>query len=100
VKQGKCIYTLPREGGPLRSGSNVLAIQVAPTGKELEVLLDVRLDEVRVLPDLTGDIKVVSELAVVCDLCSGQYGQRPACVTACPHDAAMRVDARTGFPVR
>jgi Fe-S-cluster-containing hydrogenase component 2 len=31
---------------------------------------------------------------VVCDLCSDQYGQVPACVNACPHDAALRVDAR------
>jgi len=38
------------------------------------------------------------ELAVVCDLCSDQFGKRPACVTACPHDAAMRVDARFEFP--
>ena len=44
--------------------------------------------------------KQVAERAVVCDLCSAQYGQRPACVTACPHDAAMRVNARFEFPVR
>ncbi len=101
VRQGKRSYSLPREGGPLRSGGNVLAIRVVPSGKELEVLLDVRLDEVRqpiVLPNVTGDVKVVTDLAVVCDLCSGQYGQRPACVTACPHDAAMRVNARGEFP--
>ncbi len=32
--------------------------------------------------------------AVVCDLCSGLPGQAPACVTHCPHDAAIRIDAR------
>jgi hypothetical protein len=29
---------------------------------------------------------------------SRQFGQVPACVTACPHDAAMRVNARFEFP--
>jgi len=33
--------------------------------------------------------------AVVCDLCSTLPGQSPACVTYCPHDAAIRIDART-----
>jgi Fe-S-cluster-containing hydrogenase component 2/CRP-like cAMP-binding protein len=33
--------------------------------------------------------------AVVCDLCSSLPGQSPACVTHCPHDAAIRIDART-----
>ena len=41
---------------------------------------------------------VTAKLAVVCDLCSEQFGKRPACVNACPHDAAMRVDARFEFP--
>ncbi len=49
---------------------------------------------------IAGDYteKNYGELAVVCDLCSEQFGKRPACVTACPHDAAMRVDARFEFP--
>jgi len=33
--------------------------------------------------------------AVVCDLCSSLPGQSPACVTHCPHDAAIRIEART-----
>ena len=37
--------------------------------------------------------------AVVCDMCSEQFGQRPACINACPHDAAMRVVAGQKFPV-
>jgi Fe-S-cluster-containing hydrogenase component 2 len=100
-RQGKRTYAIARDTGPWRAGRNVLAVQVVPSGQELEVLLDLRLDEVRqplVLGALTGDIKVVSERAVVCDLCSGRHGPRPACVTACPHDAALRVDARSEFP--
>jgi Fe-S-cluster-containing hydrogenase component 2 len=44
--------------------------------------------------------KLVTHKAVVCDLCSSVPGQLPACVHACPHDAAMRVDARLNFPTR
>src|SRR5262249_51492777 len=101
-RQGKRTYAIARESGLLRAGRNVLAVKGGPGGKELEGLLDLRLDEVRrpvVLGGLTGDIKVVSERAVGGDLWSGQHGQAPACVTACPHDAALRVNARTEFPV-
>jgi Fe-S-cluster-containing hydrogenase component 2/CRP-like cAMP-binding protein len=42
--------------------------------------------------------KLVSQRAVVCDLCSKLHGKSPACVRACPHDAAFRVDARKNFP--
>jgi Fe-S-cluster-containing hydrogenase component 2 len=69
--------------------------------------MQARLDEVR-RPDVPADVdehiaeeiteKLVTERAVVCDLCSAQFGQVPACVTACPHDAAMRVNARFEFP--
>jgi Fe-S-cluster-containing hydrogenase component 2/CRP-like cAMP-binding protein len=98
----------PTEEGPkvLRSGRNVLAVQVTPdTTSQGEVILKVRLDEV-LKPSAGGEAaeevtqKLVTERAVVCDLCSGQLGQVPACVNACPHDAAVRVDARTDFPVR
>jgi Fe-S-cluster-containing hydrogenase component 2 len=101
-RQGKRTYAVARESGLLRAGRNVLAVRVVPGGKELEVLLGLRLDEVRqpvVLGGVTGDVKVVSERAVVCDLCSARHGQRPACVTACPHDAALRVNGRSEFPV-
>ena len=49
---------------------------------------------------LLGDdatVRAVDEQAVVCDLCSSLPRQRPSCVYACPHDAAMRVDARDFF---
>lgn len=42
--------------------------------------------------------KEVSERAVVCDLCADLNGMGPACVYHCPHDAAIRVDARYEFP--
>jgi CRP-like cAMP-binding protein len=35
---------------------------------------------------------------VVCDMCSSSRSQDPACVYACPHDAALRVDALADFP--
>ncbi|WP_166831236.1 4Fe-4S binding protein [Thalassoroseus pseudoceratinae] len=41
--------------------------------------------------------KSVGEQAVVCDLCSNVPGQKPSCVYACPHDAAIRVHAQTFF---
>jgi hypothetical protein len=101
-RQGKREYEVKKEAGWLTAGRNEVVVEVRPGGRELEVLLDLRLDEVRqpiVLPDVTGDVKTVQERATVCDLCSAQWGQRPACVTACPHDAALRVDARFEFPV-
>lgn len=44
----------------------------------------------------------VMNLAVVCDMCSGQFGQVPACVNACPHEAADRrfVTFDTFLPIR
>jgi CRP-like cAMP-binding protein len=89
---------------PLRPGKNLLAVQVNPDTPGDGPFLKVRLDEVRkptVAADVSDEVtqKLVPERAVVCDLCSGQLGAVPACVNACPHDAAMRVDARSDFPV-
>jgi len=82
---------------------------VTPTASATEMLLQARLDPVR-RPDLPEGVdervaeevteKLVTQNAVVCDLCSQQYGRVPACVNACPHDAALRVNARFEFPVR
>lgn len=105
ARGGKREYKIVKGDGTLRAGRNVVAVKVPATSKELEVLLDLRLDEVR-LPDVLKTVeaevseKLVKERAVVCDLCSDQFGQRPACVNACPHDAAHRVNARFEFPVR
>jgi hypothetical protein len=92
-------------------GRNVLAVRVEGKLSGGETLLQLRLDEVRkpsipqdkIAPTLTQEDredvqqKLVMERAVVCDLCSG-LPTGPACVTACPHDAAMRVNARANFP--
>jgi Fe-S-cluster-containing hydrogenase component 2 len=45
------------------------------------------------------EMELVTEKAIVCDLCSGRASQKPACVAQCPHDAAMRVNARFEFPL-
>ena len=44
-----------------------------------------------------SEIKSITEQAVVCDLCSSLPSQSPSCVYACPHDAAMRVNAQDFF---
>jgi Fe-S-cluster-containing hydrogenase component 2 len=43
------------------------------------------------------EFKAVEKQAVVCDLCSSLPSHEPACVYACPHDAAMRVNAQEFF---
>jgi Fe-S-cluster-containing hydrogenase component 2 len=97
------------EEGPrpkLSAARNVLAVQATASTKPDEIWMQARLDEVRrpPLPEevataVAEDIveKLVMQRAVVCDLCRGGI---PACVHACPHDAAMRVNARTNFPTR
>jgi Fe-S-cluster-containing hydrogenase component 2/CRP-like cAMP-binding protein len=93
----------------LRAGRNVVAVRLNPDVGETDMvpiaILKLRLDEI-IKPTVAvaeaEDViqKPVEERAVVCDLCSAQAGQVPACVNACPHDAAMRIDARTNFPER
>jgi Fe-S-cluster-containing hydrogenase component 2 len=88
--------------GLLRAGRNVLAVRVTPK-VDSGLLLELRLDALHTPPVaslLAEEIteKLVTERAVVCDLCSTLSRQVPACVHACPHDAAMRVDARFQFP--
>lgn len=103
AKRGVRTYSFSREDAALQPGRNRLAVQVKVLAGKEGTLFDLRLDEVRtpVLPmGITGEFteKNYGKLAVVCDLCSSKYGQRPACVNACPHEAAMRVDARFEFP--
>src|SRR5262249_40602912 len=106
-KRGKLEYLLPRSQRLLRAGRNAGAVRAPLPAKVGDVVLELRLDEVRALslplgisPEAEVSEKAVTERAVVCDLCSSQFGQRPACVNACPHDAAWRIDARTGLPPR
>jgi len=51
-------------------------------------------EQQQTLEMFSGEVKPVSQRAVVCDLCSSLPGQSPACVSACPHDAALRVNSR------
>lgn len=71
----------------LRKGRNTLTVQVKAGQGRGGMLLQVAVDEVR------SSGAVIPLRAVVCDQCSSLPGQSPACVHACPHDAAKRVDA-------
>lgn len=51
----------------------------------------------RVILEAEAEIKNVIEQAVVCDLCSSSPSQQPSCVYACPHQAALRVNAQEFF---
>jgi Fe-S-cluster-containing hydrogenase component 2 len=51
-------------------------------------------EQQQALEKFSGEVKPISQRAVVCDLCSSLPGQSPACVYACPHDAALRVNSR------
>ncbi len=102
-----------------RIGDNVIAGRIglstpvgsadAVNGTALEynsVLLQLRLDpltDATLLPiklsgeTETAEIDLVTHRAVVCDLCSSLPGRQPACVEMCPHEAAIRIDARSSF---
>jgi Fe-S-cluster-containing hydrogenase component 2/CRP-like cAMP-binding protein len=97
-RRGKREYLVSASAKLLSAGRNVLAVRLTPVPGNEDVLLDARLDEVR-RPDAAGaDIteKPVTQLAVVCDLCSS-LPAGPACVRACPHEAALRINARIGI---
>jgi Fe-S-cluster-containing hydrogenase component 2/CRP-like cAMP-binding protein len=116
-KAGKREYALPQKAAAaagaeptppvqfLVPGRNVLAVKATPGAKSDDVFFNLRLDSLHKptgMGDAAEDVteKLVAERAVVCDLCSSSFGQVPACVNACPHDAAMRVDARFEFPMK
>ena len=93
--------------------TNWIAVSVdLPEGAESrvisdgDVLMSMRLDPVQaagVITYATTDgvampvVEVPTERAVVCDMCSDFHGNGPACVSQCPHEAAMRVDAPQFF---
>jgi Fe-S-cluster-containing dehydrogenase component len=95
----------PLEGqvkGVLRPGRNVVAARVTATPNSTDVLFELGLFQLStpVVPEgMSGEFTqdLVMNRAVVCDMCSAQFGKRPACVNACPHEAAMRVNARELF---
>jgi hypothetical protein len=81
----------------MRGRENVLAIAASPPEEFNATALDVRIDT---LSPESEDVeeKLVTERAVVCDQCSNLSGGRHACVYACPHEAAMRIDTWVNFP--
>jgi Fe-S-cluster-containing hydrogenase component 2 len=90
-------YAADIAGSSLRRGDNVVAIAVAPAAEFNALLLDARLDRLAEESEEFEE-KLVTERAVVCDQCSSLSGNRAACVYACPHDAAFRVDTWADFP--
>jgi hypothetical protein len=81
----------------LQKGEKVLAIAVAPPLEFGATVLDARIDTLAPESEEVEE-KLVTERAVVCDQCSSLSGDRHACVYACPHEAAMRVNAWVNFP--
>ncbi|HTK75914.1 MAG TPA: cyclic nucleotide-binding domain-containing protein [Gemmataceae bacterium] len=103
TKKDKRTYRLTEAGSVLRAGQNIAAARVAPPAGYAGTIFDLRIDAVnkpkvgRLNPAEYIE-KGVTHTAVVCDLCSTIPGKVPACVNACPHDAAMRVNAQSEFP--
>ncbi|HKI37274.1 MAG TPA: 4Fe-4S binding protein [Gemmataceae bacterium] len=103
IREKDEIWNLAAEltaGQQLHVGRNLLAVSASATAKVSDVLLNLGLYQ-RVKPVVAREVsgeevnqEIVMNTAVVCDMCSDQFGKRPACVNACPHDAALRVDAR------
>lgn len=81
----------------LQRGEKVLAIVVAPPKEFGATVLDARIDTLAAESE-EAEEKLVTKRAVVCDQCSSLSGDRHACVYACPHEAAMRIDAWQNFP--
>jgi Fe-S-cluster-containing hydrogenase component 2 len=95
AKRGEYVASLPL--ATIGKGHHVIAAKIAAPVPFDTTIFDLRLD---LAIAEHGDIeeKLVTERAVVCDQCSTLSGGRQACVYACPHEAAMRVDAWVNFP--
>jgi len=78
--------------------NNLLAVCAHPGAGDSQAVLTLRMDVApERVEDATGKAalnKLVTDVPVVCDLCSSLPSKEPACVVQCPHDAAFRVDAR------
>ena len=64
---------------------NHLPVPVAPTEQQLSLLGE------------DAEVKKVTKRAVVCDMGSALSSGEPSCVYSCPHEAAIRVNARGFF---
>jgi CRP-like cAMP-binding protein/Fe-S-cluster-containing hydrogenase component 2 len=95
AKRGEFVANLPL--GQIGKGSHVLAAKVSAPVPFAAKIFDLRLDLITGEREDTEE-KLVTEQAVVCDQCSTLSGKRHACVYACPHEAAMRVDSWVAFP--
>jgi CRP-like cAMP-binding protein len=98
------LYPMDSPNDALRPGRNQVLVRVVISADHAGDLFDLRLDSIEEAKRSTTQAveyvnKSVAFRAVVCDLCSSLPGQVPSCVNACPHEAAMRVDARSNFPV-
>ena len=91
-------------------GNNLLAVEVelqspAEYGQFvlsacLDAIPDVGSQALEVLgKDVRSEMDLVTRKAAVCDLCSHIPSQQPACVSSCPHDAAIRVNPMINFPM-
>lgn len=86
---------------PFRKGRNVVSVQVKPETETGQPLLHLTLHEARKpeSPGSEGPEMPVTHRAVTCDLCHTRIEEKPACVRACPHDAAFRLDGRFELPL-
>jgi CRP-like cAMP-binding protein/Fe-S-cluster-containing hydrogenase component 2 len=95
AKRGEFTASLPL--AKIGKGSHVIAAKVTAPMPFAATIFDLRLDLITGEREDTEE-KLVTERAVVCDQCSTLSGKRHACVYACPHEAAMRVDSWVAFP--
>jgi len=98
-KSGIFQAIIPPESLP--AGTHLLAASVQGSvqvpGQAGGKIFDAQLDQLPLEAEETEE-KLVSEHAVVCDQCSSLSGNRHACVYACPHEAAMRIDGWIDLP--
>ncbi len=101
--------SLDLESGRFKRTDNVLAIEVTldMPAEYGQFLLSASLDAIpeagsqtrAVLgKEVRPEMDLVTRRAAVCDLCSHLSSQQPACVTSCPHDAAIRINPLVNFP--
>ncbi|MBS0202265.1 MAG: cyclic nucleotide-binding domain-containing protein [Planctomycetes bacterium] len=90
--------------------NNVLAIEVELNGSPeygqfvlsacLDAIPEIGASTLEVLgKDVRIEMDLVTRRAAVCDLCSHLPSQQPACVSSCPHDAAIRINPLVNFPI-